>query len=111
MQAFIYSLFKILVFALMVWARYDVSGVWPDKIQQILERGWMHLADQYPFDSPIVRPFPYSQPCSLYSCFLQEPDLSGSRWRINGIRRNGSCFVVTDVPCTSFWGAHNHDPM
>lgn len=35
------------------WARYDVSGVSPDKIQNILEQDWAHLLhDQHLLDSP-----------------------------------------------------------
>lgn len=34
-------------------ARYDVSGVSPDKIQKILEQDWVHLlADKRLLDSP-----------------------------------------------------------
>lgn len=33
-----------LPWVLTVWAKYDMSGVWPDKIQKILERGWIRLA-------------------------------------------------------------------
>lgn len=36
-----------------VWVRYDVTGVSPDKIQNILEQDWIHLLhDQRILDSP-----------------------------------------------------------